>query len=164
MNWIHPLSPLLSPPTTCSHTSSRDHSYPCLFHKFRIISPSPFISIIAALTHFATSTLDGGLIVLWMTPSTIIQFNHCFCIQSLNGLLKPTSTGWQREAHPPPGMCFISMPSSLIICTTNAIMWHQYISRIRMGITWSGAVAAYGANTSFTHTIITTLTIQAASW
>ncbi len=101
-----------------------NHSYPVFLHAFRMISPSLFISVIALATHVATSCLVGVLVVPWMTPSAIIHDSHVLRRRSLNGLLKPTLMGWQREVHPP-GMCFTSTPSSWILCTTDAIMWHQ---------------------------------------
>ncbi len=100
-----------------------NHLYPFFLHAFRIIPPSLFISAIALETHVATSSLVGRLVVPWKTPSAIIHDCHVRCMRSLNGLLKPTSTGWQEEVHPP-GMCFTSTPSFWIICTTYAIMWH----------------------------------------
>jgi hypothetical protein len=103
--------------------SPPNHLYPVFFHVFQINPPSLFISAIMLATHVATSSLVDVLVVPWMTPSEIIHNSHVQCRRSLNGSLKPTSTGWQREANPP-GMCFTSTPSSWILCTTNAIMWH----------------------------------------
>ena len=65
-----------------------------------------------------TPRLVGELVVPWMTPSAIIHDIHCRRTRSLNGLLKPTSTGWQREVHPP-GRCVTSIPSSWILVTTD---------------------------------------------
>ncbi len=101
-----------------------NHSYSVFFQVLHMIFPSPCISSIIPATHVATSSLIGERVVPWMTASAMIQLCHARRVQSLNGLLKPTSTGWQREVQPP-GMCCTSTPNSWIRWMTDPIMWQQ---------------------------------------
>ena len=86
-----------------------------------MIAPSPRISSIVPVTHVAMSSLIGKRVVLWMMASAKSQLCHIHQMWSLNGLLKPTSTGWQRDVQPP-GMCCTSTPNSWIFWTTDPIM------------------------------------------
>ncbi len=89
-NYISPSSFLISsiPPSFLSY-----HLYSVFNHAFLTIACSLVISFIPSITYVATFSLVGVLVVPWMTPSEIIHDIHSFRRQSLNGLLKPMSTG-----------------------------------------------------------------------
>jgi hypothetical protein len=65
-----------------------------------MILPSAFISAITEFTQFATSALDGRLVVPWMTPSAIIQLIHCLIKANIHELAKEsTSVGDVLHLH-----------------------------------------------------------------
>jgi hypothetical protein len=64
----------------------------------------------------------------------------------------------------PPGMCWTSTPRSWTRWTTDAIIWHRYESKKRIGRSPSGAVFTYGSRTASTHMIMTLLSIHAFFW
>ncbi len=69
-NYISPSSPPISsnPPLFLLY-----HSYSVFNYAFLTIARSLFISFIASLTHVATFSLVGVLVMPWMIPSEIIH-------------------------------------------------------------------------------------------
>ena len=129
---------IIYPSLLSSSSSLGNHECsPCLHEFFTVFTE---ISFFTYNPHCARSFLVCGLVVPFIRPSAIIQHSHLVCKCFLYGLLMPISTGWHKYVHPP-GICSPSTPRACISFTTDAIIWHLYESRNRIGTTCSGVVS-----------------------